>query len=127
MCNLANEKDYYVKRLLWTYGHLHVSPLTTRTYITESVIISGDNIEIQFNLNIGSRVVTYPADIITIKEIPQPTDQSITEVLTFVPTKMLATHGTGGRTRTDMSRGHRILSAARLPFHHTGTLTGIIV
>ena len=28
--------------------------------------------------------------------------------------------GTGGRTRTDTSRGHLILSQARLPFHHTG-------
>ena len=41
--------------------------------------------------------------------------------------RTLLRRGTGGRTRTDTSRGHLILSQARLPFHHTGLLTGIIV
>ena len=38
----------------------------------------------------------------------------------------LSGFGTGGRTRTDTSRGHLILSQARLPFHHTGLLPDYI-
>ena len=79
-------------------GQLPTVKVLIERYI-HKVIVSGDNIEIQFNLNISSRVVTYSADL-SQKEIPQSSDQEITEVLAFVPTKMLATRGAGGRTRT---------------------------
>ena len=70
-------------------GQLPTIKLLIERYI-HKVIISGDNIEIQFNLNISSRVVTYSADL-SQKEIPQPSGQEVTEVFSFVPTKMLAT------------------------------------
>ena len=63
------------------------------------VVVSGDHIEVQFNLNANSRVVTYSADLYK-KEIPQPSRQEVFEVFAFAPTKMLATHGAGDGNRT---------------------------
>jgi len=60
------------------------------------IVIHGENIEVQFNLNLSSRVVNYPADFIAKKEISQPAYQDMTEIISFVPTKMLATNGGAG-------------------------------
>ena len=56
------------------------------------VIVSGEHIEIQFNLNMSSRVVTYSAYPLE-KETPQPTQAKVIEVFSFVPTKMLVSCG----------------------------------
>jgi len=54
------------------------------------VIVSGASIEVQFNLNLTSRVVKYSADTYKQKETPQCSGQEVTEVLSFVPTNVVA-------------------------------------
>ena len=73
-------------------GQLPTVKALVERYV-HKVIITDKNIKVQFNLNLSSRVVIYPVDLRHQKEIPQPSDHSITEVFTFVPTKMLATDG----------------------------------
>jgi len=82
------------KEMLRT-GQLPTVKALIERYV-HKVIVTDKNIEVQFNLNLSSRVVIYPADLNRQKEIPQPSNQSITEVFTFVPTKMLATGGGAG-------------------------------
>ena len=71
---------------------------TVKTLIeryVHKVIVSGERIEIQLNLNTGSRVVTYSADPFE-KKIPHPPRQESIEVFALAPTIMLATVGGEG-------------------------------
>jgi len=76
-------------------GQLPTVKALVERYV-QKIIVNGNNIEVQFNLNMSSRVVSYPAGITEQKEIPQPTRQDVTEIFTFVPTGMLATRGGAG-------------------------------
>lgn len=60
------------------------------------VIVSGEHVEVQFNLNMSSRVVTYTANSTQQKEIPQSSRQEVTEVFSLSQRKMLATNGGEG-------------------------------
>ena len=99
-CNIEGPSEeelsmsFKMARKMLKSGELPTVEALIERYV-HNVIISGDNIEIQFNLNISSRVVTYSANPYR-KEIPQPSGQEVTEVFTFVPTAMLATHGGAG-------------------------------
>ncbi len=63
------------------------------------VVISGEHVEIQFHLNVNSRVATYPAP--PAKKIPQPILQENAEVRSFLPLyNALVANGRGRRTRT---------------------------
>jgi len=59
------------------------------------VIITGEQIEIQFNLKMHSRVVSYSADLYQDKEIPRSSPQETVVFVCYSPTKMLATFGAG--------------------------------
>jgi len=61
------------------------------------VIISGKHVEVQFNLNLSSRVATYPADAFEQKKIPQHSRQKATEVFTL--SHRVATCGGEGHFR----------------------------
>ena len=42
-------------------GELSTVKVLIERYV-QKVIVNGENIEVQFNLNVNSRVITYPAD-----------------------------------------------------------------
>lgn len=77
-------------------GELSTVKALIERYV-QKVIVNGEHIEVQFNLNVNSRLVTYPADISkNKKQIPQFALQQETEV--FDSSQMLATFGAGGGT-----------------------------
>ena len=80
------------KEQMFRTGQLPTVKALVERYV-HKVIVTDKNIKVQFKFNLSSRVIIYPVDLSHQKEIPQPSDQSITEVFTFVPTKMLATGG----------------------------------
>jgi hypothetical protein len=58
------------------------------------VIVSGEQVEIQFNLTVSNRVVTYSVSSTpNKKEIPQPSLQRLTGIFSSSQRKMLATFG----------------------------------
>ena len=77
-------------------GELSTVKALIERYV-QKVIINGEHIEVQFNLNVNSRVVNYPADVSeNKKQIPQFPIPKVTEVSDS--SQMLATLGAGGGT-----------------------------
>ena len=60
------------------------------------VVVSGEHVEVQFNLNMSSRVVIYPDNSIQQKEISQSTRKDDTGIFDLSQQKMLATYGGEG-------------------------------
>jgi len=72
-------------------GELSTVKVLIERYV-QKVIVNGENIEVQFNLNVSSRVVTYPTDTLKRqKQIPQFPIPTVTEV--FNSSQKLATNG----------------------------------
>jgi site-specific DNA recombinase len=90
--------SFKLARKMLQSGQLPTVQALVERYV-HKVIVSGENIEIQFNLNISSRVVSYPADPLVTpmeKKIPHPSRQETIGVFTFAPTQRLAAYGGEG-------------------------------
>ena len=79
-------------------GKLQTVKALVERYV-HKIVVGGDQIEVQFNLNMNSRVVAYPANPHK-KEIPRSSRQEEPGVFTSKPNKMLAAHGADGGNRT---------------------------
>ena len=86
-------------RELLKVGKLSTVKALVERYV-EKVIVSGEHIEVRFNLNVSSRVVTYPTTLSGKNKTPQTADQS--NSVMFIPNQqsMLVTYGGEGETRT---------------------------
>ena len=89
-------RSFRLAREMLKAGELPTVKALVERYV-HRVIVNGGNIEIQFNLNMSSRVVTYSADS-SKKEKPHPLRQEVIEVISFAPTTMLATSGGAGES-----------------------------
>ncbi|MCL2772060.1 MAG: hypothetical protein FWD71_01805 [Oscillospiraceae bacterium] len=82
-------------------GELSTVKALVERYV-QKVVISGEYIEIYFNLNVNSKIVTYSTDSTDVfaqqNKIPQFQCQQVTEVFDLEPTKMLDTRSAGGGT-----------------------------